>query len=149
MLDHRDLCVLYHSHELPDAERRAFETHRASCPACRELLEALALGSRAAQAALLGLPARARARSASEARGAPSAARPGAAVAVAIALALLALWPRGSDQAPSWRDMDRDIARLSAEVDRLALDIARSETDAEIDAELKGLQREASRLSVE
>lgn len=139
MLDHLDRCLLYHSGELPGPQRSAHELHRGSCPACRELEAAMAAGSAAASACALELPAGARARAVSTARSPRPAPARGLALAAAIALALVALRP-GRQPLPGWHDLDRDSARLEAELASISFDIARSETDLEIDAELSRIE---------
>jgi hypothetical protein len=146
MRDHLDECVLYHSGELGETECVAFERHKAACPACRELLEALALGARAAQAAALALPPAARARAIGAARAVPARGRP--ALALALAVALAALWVRSPRTAavPSWTGMDREVARVDRELSDLSASVARSETDVEIEEQLRGLDTEARQL---
>lgn len=137
MLDHLDRCLLYSSGELAESQRKAHELHRAGCPACRGLEEDLALGTRVAGATRLELPQRARVSAVSGARS----SRPAPARAVALAaavLAALALWPRPR-AVPDWNDLDRDVARLGAELDRFSRDLARTESDLEIEADLRRL----------
>lgn len=141
MLDHLDRCLLYHSGELPEPQRRAFELHREACPACRELEAALSAGSRAAAGCALELPARTRLLAVSSARSSRPAPTRAFALAAAI-LALLSLRP-APQAVPGWHELDRDVARLDAELDRLSLDLARSESDIEIATELSELERRA------
>lgn len=51
-----DDCLLYHSGELPPAQRARFEEHLAGCPECRELLQALGAASKAAGLAAHSMP---------------------------------------------------------------------------------------------
>jgi len=50
------LCLLYHSGELGEKDAARFQAHRAACAQCRELLEALEYGAKAAEAAAFSLP---------------------------------------------------------------------------------------------
>jgi len=51
-----DECLLYHSGEMPAAERGRFEAHLAGCGRCRGLLRALETASESAEAAARSLP---------------------------------------------------------------------------------------------
>lgn len=139
MSDHLERCLLYSSGELGEVQRLAHQLHRQGCQACRELEESLAMGSRVAGAARLELPARARTSSVARTRSAEPAPSWTRVLAVAAAAALaIALWPRAR-AVPAWNELDQDVARLGEELDRLSRDIGRSETDLEIEAELRQL----------
>ncbi len=142
MSDHHELCLLYESGELPAEQRVAFERHADGCPSCRELLAALGAAHRAA--GLVALPAPA---GLGLQAPPPVSRRAGVvpAVFVAASLAVLASWPRGATRAPSGGELDRDLAALGASVERLGADLALSETDLEIDADLGTLERKTRR----
>jgi len=54
-----DLCLLYASGELAQADQARFREHRSQCAQCAAFLEAMAFGSRVARAAASSLPERA------------------------------------------------------------------------------------------
>ncbi|MCX5789777.1 MAG: hypothetical protein NTX64_14930 [Elusimicrobia bacterium] len=149
MRDHLDECVLYHAGELSEGDCFAFERHKEACPACKELLEALAMGSRAARVCALKLPPAARARAIGSGRAAPVAARRPV-WALVLALALLGLWIRSPRPAAvaSWAAVDGEFSRVDREMEALSASITRSGTDIEIDAacaRLEGAARELRR----
>ena len=149
MRDHLDGCVLYHSGELSEAERLLFKRHGESCPACKELLEALEAASRVARTCALELPPAARARAIGAARGAPSTSRRPV-WALVLALALLGLWIRSPRPAAvaSWAAVDGEFSRVDRELEALSTSITSSGTDIEIDAacaRLEGAARELRR----
>lgn len=143
MSDHHELCLLYHSGEIQAGRKTAFEAHLAGCPSCRELLLALGVAERVAGLAELPAPAidapAVLAAAESRGHGATSA------VFVVLALAVLAVWPRGSDRVASWGELDRDLAALGAAVERLGSELARTETETEIDADFRALERQTRR----
>ncbi|MEK7744154.1 MAG: hypothetical protein AAB578_07165 [Elusimicrobiota bacterium] len=151
--EHEDLCVLYHSGELPPAEAARFKETAGNCPECRDLLEALDAGGRLARLDAFPPPRRLDERVSASAResrrGSLFSPRP-ARLAFAFAAAALLLWsPWKPREALQWADgFDEDVEAVSEDIAAVAESLAYL-GDAEFDSELRGLERGASSLERE
>lgn len=151
--EHEDLCVLYHSGELPPPEAARFKTTADSCPECRVLLEALEAGARIARLDSFPPPRRLDKRVAVAARasvrGSPFSPRP-ARLAFAFVAAALLLWsPWKPREGLRWADgFDEDVEAVSEDIAAVAESLAYL-GDAEFDSELRGLERGALSLERE
>jgi hypothetical protein len=151
--EHEDLCVLYHSGELPPHEAARFKTTADNCPDCRVLLEALDAGGRLARLDAIPPPRRldesVLASARKGVREIPFAPRP-ARLALAFAAAAILLWsPWKTREGMQWADgLDEDVEAVSEDLSAVAESLSYL-GDAEFESELRGLERGALSLERE
>ncbi|MFA5140611.1 MAG: zf-HC2 domain-containing protein [Elusimicrobiota bacterium] len=151
-----DDCLLYHSGELPAAQRGRFAGHLAGCESCRDLLKALSLASKAAGAAARSLPEGRLETMAERVLGIERAPSPSflrkawrvgmALTALAVGVHVTTLFRSGGHELSWTNGLERDIADLGDRIDALDLEVEKADAGLRIEEDLHRLEEMSASL---